>query len=519
MNAKKSNRDVNVNSNGANSNVKNNRFVNANKLNFSVDLGDRRILQVGCGGVGSGMPPLYKRHLRFSPGNVIIMDKNKSKLERMGDKYPTMKFINTEVTKNNYKNIIDQYLKKGDVFVDLAWYMNTKDLITYCHEKGIHFVNTAIESWYGEQDCNKNTKECETLYRHQHAIRELAKSWGNKGATACVASGANPGFVSHAMKLGIRDWVKYLYNKNSSDANIKKAKEYLAKEKYNEAAKLLNIQVIHIAERDTQISKDPKQVGEFVNTWSCTGLIEEANLPAELGYGTHEDANMEHVKHFSSGPKNEVYIPNTKAMNSLIQTCVPSGPIVGMIIPHEEASSISYYLTVNRNGKAVYRPTCHYAYLLPDLAIASLYEYQSNGCPDFLKRERVMKDDIISGKDELGVLMMSPKYGKWYIGSLLDIETSRKLVPHQSATVVQVIASVLAHIVYTLKFPDLGPVFCEDIDSVWIMEKMILPYMGEWHSAPMKWDPSIDHLPEKSKYKKTKNLVLAKFLISPAITK
>ena len=86
-------------------------------------------------------------------------------------------------------------------------------------------------------------------------------------------------------------------------------------------------------------------------------------------------------------------------------------------------------MTVNKNGKAVYRPTVHYAYMLPDLAIASLQEYQADGCPDFLKWYRVMKDDIISGKDEIGCLMISknPKYGKWFTGTLLDIETSRTM--------------------------------------------------------------------------------------------
>ncbi|AGE51466.1 homospermidine synthase [Paramecium bursaria Chlorella virus CviKI] len=514
MNAKKSNRDVNVNSNGANSNVKNNRFVNANKLNFSVDLGDRRILQVGCGGVGASMPPLYKRHLKFSSGNVIIIDKNRTKIDKFAEKYPTMKFINTEVTKNNYKNIIDQYLKKGDVFVDLAWYMNTKDLLRYCHEKGIHFVNTAIESWYGEEDCKAKTKECETLYRHQHDVRELAKSWGNKGPTAVVGHGANPGWVSHAMKIGIQDWVDYLSKKNSSDSNVKKAKEWLAKGKYNEAAKLLNIQVIHISERDTQITNDPKKVGEFVNTWSPTGLIEEGSLPAELGWGTHETMKQ-YVKHFSKGPGNEVYIPKSMAMNTTVKSVVPSGEIVGCVIPHEEANSISYFLTTTKGGKATYRPTVHYAYMLPDVAIASLQEYQADGCPDFLKKERVLKDDIISGKDELGVLMMSPKYGKWWTGSLLDIETSRKLVPHQSATIVQVSASVLAAIIYALKYSNLGPIFPEDMDSDWIMKKLIMPYLGEWRSAKIVWEPSLSNVPKK--YHKTKDLIFEKFLINPPV--
>ena len=32
----------------------------------------------------------------------------------------------------------------------------------------------------------------------------------------------------------------------------------------------------------------PKEVNEFVNTWSIAGLHEEGVAPAEMGWGTHE---------------------------------------------------------------------------------------------------------------------------------------------------------------------------------------------------------------------------------------
>ena len=50
----------------------------------------------------------------------------------------------------------------------------------------------------------------------------------------------------------------------------------------------LGVKVIHIAERDTQVSSRPKMPGEFVNTWSVDGFVSEGSQPAELGWGTHE---------------------------------------------------------------------------------------------------------------------------------------------------------------------------------------------------------------------------------------
>ena len=50
----------------------------------------------------------------------------------------------------------------------------------------------------------------------------------------------------------------------------------------------LGVKVIHCSERDTQISSRPKQVDEFVNTWSIEGFREEGTTTAEMGWGTHE---------------------------------------------------------------------------------------------------------------------------------------------------------------------------------------------------------------------------------------
>lgn len=57
---------------------------------------------------------------------------------------------------------------------------------------------------------------------------------------------------------------------------------------------------------------------------------------------------------------------------------------------------------------------------------------------------RVMNNDIVSGSDVLGVLLMGHDFKSWWIGSLLDIEETRRLVPGQNATTLQVAVSVVA---------------------------------------------------------------------------
>ncbi|MDH8062050.1 hypothetical protein QIG67_29060, partial [Klebsiella pneumoniae] len=45
------------------------------------------------------------------------------------------------------------------------------------------------------------------------------------------------------------------------------------------------IKGIHIAERDTQRSKKPKEPDVFVNTWWVEGFLSEGVQPSELGWG------------------------------------------------------------------------------------------------------------------------------------------------------------------------------------------------------------------------------------------
>ena len=96
-----------------------------------------------------------------------------------------------------------------------------------------------------------------------------------------IAHGANPGLVSHFVKQALVNL--------ASDTGVK-VKTPTNRDGWGRLAQRLGVKVIHIAERDTQVSKMPKEVGEFVNTWSIDGFVSEGSQPAEMGWGTHEKA-------------------------------------------------------------------------------------------------------------------------------------------------------------------------------------------------------------------------------------
>ena len=248
----------------------------------------------------------------------------------------------------------------------------------------------------------------------------------------------------------------------------------------------LGVKVIHCSERDTQISDKPKLVDEFVNTWSIEGFREEGQTTAEMGWGTHEKWLPPFAHKHKEGPKNQICLARM-GMDTWVRTWVPNYTIRGMVVRHGEAFTISDHLTVWEKGKPVYRPTVHYAYCPSDAAIASLnemrgYDYKLND------NQRIMNDEITSGSDILGALIMGHPFNSWWTGSDLSIEESRRLVPHQNATTMQVAISVVAATLWMIDNPEMGVVVPDDLPHEFVLG-VSKPYLGDFISTRSDWTP------------------------------
>jgi homospermidine synthase len=61
-----------------------------------------------------------------------------------------------------------------------------------------------------------------TLYARHMAVKDMIDRWpDNNGATAVLEHGANPGLVSHFVKLGLEDIAKKIIETKKDDARIK----------------------------------------------------------------------------------------------------------------------------------------------------------------------------------------------------------------------------------------------------------------------------------------------------------
>jgi homospermidine synthase len=402
-------------------------------------------------------------------------------------------FVQKKITPQTLGPILSEHLSEGDVLIDLAWNIDTRELLTWCRDHGVLYVNTSTEVWDPYDHSHDIPPTDRTLYRRHMDLRAMLAQWKTPGPTAVLEHGANPGLISHFVKQGILDIAKRCL----ADHKIPACSgpdfiDMIRNRRFNELAMALGIRVIHCSERDTQISNQPKEVGQFVNTWSVPGFHEEGTTTAEMGWGTHERYLPQHAFVHRDGPQNQICLARM-GMNTWVRSRVPGYEIAGMVIRHGEAFTLSDWLTVHDNGKAVYRPTVHYAYCPADAAIASLHELRGNGYA-MPERMRIMNDDIVSGADILGALLMGHPYKSWWTGSDLSIEEARRLVPHQNATTLQVAISVVAAVKWMIENPKRGVLLPEDLphDEILAVAK---PYLGKWISQPINWTP-LDNRPK-----------------------
>ncbi len=487
---------------------------------------DKPIFILGMGCIGQALMPLLFQLVKLDPKKITIMDKLDMRPHIQHYLNKGVKFVKGELTKQNYKSILKPY--KDGFFVDCAWDVYTLDMLKYCKLHNILYCNTSVEEWDPFSGTHKQTQDY-TLYDRQMEIRELIQAGtGIKGhATAILDHGANPGFVSHLVKRALLDITRNLIaNQDIPAYKQVRLEKYAKLGDFKLLAMELGVRVIHISERDTQITDKPREHGEFANTWSIRGFEEESSVGAELGYGTHEKHDPEDAVHHKYGDRNQIVL-HTRGINAFAQTWVKSGRVIGNIIRHGEAFSLSdrlavypedaknpqHYLTAPRNkdhtSKVIYRPTVYYVYRPCDAALAGLREFAEGGFKN-IEKERILSDEIISGRDELGVTLFGDfgvKHKKaWFCGSLLDINESRAIIDpkktHISATSLQVASSLVAAIIYCMRHPNEGILLPDDVNHKEILD-ITTHFWGPLYSGwiDCDWEKIKDMQFESFRYK------------------
>ena len=436
-----------------------------------------RLVILGFGSIGQGVLPLILRHIDINPECITILTANDAGKD-IADEYAVQLICKT-LTQDNFRSTLSPLLGHGDFLLNVSVEVSSVALVELCRELGALYLDTCIEPWPGGYT-NPNVTASQ---RSNYALREtmLALKTAEPAPTAVITHGANPGLVSHLVKQALLNIAQ--------DTGVE-IRQPATRNEWAALSERLGIKSIHIAERDTQVAKhQPKEVGEFVNTWSIDGFIGEGCQPSELGWGSHEKHFPPDGERHQFGKGAAIFL-NRPGAGTRVRTWTPTeGPFHGFLVTHSEAISIADYFTIENEG-AQYRPTVHYAYHPCDDAVLSLHELAGKNW-DQQNRQRLMLDEITSGIDELGVLLMGHAKGAYWYGSQLSIEETRELVPYNNATGLQVTVTVLAGMVWAIENPQAGVVEPDEVDFQRILE-ICKPYLGPVIGAYSDWTPLQD---------------------------
>ncbi len=164
-----------------------------------------KVLLIGFGAVARCTLPILVKHLSIDPKHITIIDfePNDAALKPWIEQ--GMTFVQDRVTPENLGSLLGQYLSAGDLLIDLAWNIDCCEIVQWCHDRGVLYVNTSVELWDPYAGAaNKHPTERTLYWRHMN-LRRMISNWSEPGPTAVIEHGANPGLISHFTKHALLD--------------------------------------------------------------------------------------------------------------------------------------------------------------------------------------------------------------------------------------------------------------------------------------------------------------------------
>jgi homospermidine synthase len=448
---------------------------------------------IGYGSIAVGATPLIFKLFNIKKEQITVIAKD---LDVSGCAQEFgLNFKQCSLSLENFKDVLAE-VKEGDIILNLSVDVGCIDIMKFCIDRNCGYIDTSCEPWEGGYfDLNQSASERSMYFSRietQKEIRDYQKEKGGK-STIIGSHGANPGIVSHFVKVALLNIAK--------DTGYELAKVPTTKDEWAELSHGLGIKVIHIAERDSQVSHTPRPIGQIQSTWSVDGYYAESISPSELAWGTHEKRFPEDGRRHDFGDGG-IYLDGHSHLVRVRSWTPTNGSYQGYLIPHDEAMTIGEYLTVKKDNQLVYRPTVHFSYHPCDAAILSMDEVcGKNYAFEAFSKKLLNYNDIVDGMDELGVLLAGHKKNAYWFGSQLTIQEAKKISPYNTATTLQVVCGVIGALYYVVENPSNGYLEVEELDHTKIME-VITPYLGRTGGFYTEWTPLVD----RGKYFEETNL-------------
>lgn len=456
---------------------------------------DGRIVQFGFGAVGKSFYEKVTKEIKFDENKYFVITMDKFEFDayiNLGGMVSN--FIEKEVTKDNFAEVFGEYLDSGDLLIDFADTVGTKDICEWCANRNIMYINTGEADWPDHWYCIFEENQAKRAIKERHE-----KSATTNQYPIVLQHGNNPGLVSHFVKAAIE------YIVNSQFKKDKQLKELVKCGKFNEAAKVLGIRMIHVNDIDLQEVKGEYSDNILFSTWCTDSFWFEMLSEATVNIGTHEQIDFEKECNFVDSEKGFLEFKKLAA-DKKCRTYYPGGEFEGYLVPHEETITIAKSLEVTENEEVTYRPTVMFIYSpcvyatnyfrnakvndYPEPDVSKPLDCENNSGQTIIRGyiypnnfEIVYQEKIAAGTEYVGVLLMGDNFEPVWVGNRVEasfLYKNKKNSYWQTPTITPVAMSALAAVCWMLKNKDNGGIyFPDDIPDYKSIIKMAEKYISK----------------------------------------
>ena len=432
-----------------------------------------KIVQLGFGAIGKSFFEKVSKEIKFEEENYFIISRDKLEYSfflELGGKLGN--FIVADVNRNNFEQIFSKYLNEGDLLIDFADSVGTKDFVEWCANNNVMYLNTGEtdwpDNWYNIFDENLKKND----------LRNALKQSKNLNKYPIVLHhGNNPGLVSHFVKAGLEYVVK---NQFKNDENLNRL---LKENKFNEIAKELELKEIHVNDNDYQKINERFYKDKLYSTWSVDSFFFEMLSESTVNIGTKENIDYDQIcKRIDL--KNGFLEFKDIAFDKMGKTFYPKGKFEAFLVPHEETITIAKALEVKNGEEVIYRPTVLFLYSPCDMAIEYLKQARVNSYlnPDINKpandnneiirgfkypktSQIIYKEQLVKGTEYVGVLLLGSKFDPVWVGNRIRksyLYKDKKSSFWQTPTITPVAMSALAATCWMIENKDKGGIYFPD---------------------------------------------------------
>ena len=439
---------------------------------------DGKIVQFGFGAVGKSFYEKISKEIKFDENKYFVITADKNEFQafvNMGGMVAN--FLVHEIKKDNFISIFEQYLGEGDLLIDFADAVGTREICDWCASKNIMYLNTGEADWPQNWYSIFNENELKHDIKKKYALDQTKNKY-----PILLQHGNNPGLVSHFVKAGIEYIANHQFKKD------KVLHKMISENKYNEAAQKLGIRMIHVNDIDFQkvITDYPKET--LVTTWCMDSFFFEMLSEATFNVGTHENINYKSECNLFDEEKGYLEFRNI-ALDKKCSTYYPNGKFEGFLVPHEETITIAKSLEVKENGSTIYRPSVMFLYSPCEAAQTYFENSRVNNYPDIdpnkpqdfedeIGNESVIrgfkypkdveilyKENISGGTEYVGVLLIGENFNPVWVGNRIELSflyKNKKNSYWQTPTITPVAMSALAATCWMIKNKKNGGIYFPD---------------------------------------------------------